>query len=82
MFSAKFPAKMSDLLFIGTSSEEHHLMLNICNFTSMHFLFFGKSVKGKYGTAGKNAHAMSVLQRIEMKLDGRDISDKRYLHPL
>lgn len=26
---------------------------------------------------GKNAYAMSVLRRVEMKLDGRDISDKR-----
>lgn len=26
---------------------------------------------------GKNAYALSVLKRVEMKLDGRDISDKR-----
>ncbi|KAL4302693.1 hypothetical protein GQ457_10G022950 [Hibiscus cannabinus] len=28
---------------------------------------------------GKNAYAMSVLRRIEMKLDGRDITDRREL---
>ena len=31
---------------------------------------------------GKNTFAMSVLRRIEMKLDGQDISEKRYLHYL
>ena len=28
---------------------------------------------------GKNAYALSVLRRIEMKLDGRDVGDNRYL---
>lgn len=28
---------------------------------------------------GKNTYAMSVLRRIEMKLDGRDIGDNRFL---
>jgi len=27
------------------------------------------------GPLGKNAYAMSVLRRVEMKLDGRDIAD-------
>lgn len=28
---------------------------------------------------GKNAYAISVLRRVEMKLDGRDIVENRYL---
>lgn len=28
---------------------------------------------------GKNTFAISVLRRIEMKLDGRDLSENRYL---
>lgn len=28
---------------------------------------------------GKNTYAMSVLRRIEMKLDGQDIGDNRFL---
>lgn len=28
---------------------------------------------------GKNAYAMSILRRVEMKLDGRDIANNRYL---
>lgn len=28
-------------------------------------------------TPGKNAYAMSVLRRVEMKLDGQDIANKR-----
>ena len=28
---------------------------------------------------GKNAYAISVLKRVEMKLDGRDIAENRYL---
>lgn len=27
---------------------------------------------------GKNAYALSVLRRVEMKIDGRDISESRY----
>lgn len=30
------------------------------------------------GILGKNAYAISVLRRVEMKLDGRDIADNRY----
>ncbi|KAA8536146.1 hypothetical protein F0562_028624 [Nyssa sinensis] len=32
---------------------------------------------GSRVTRGKNAYAMSVLRRVEMKLDGRDIADNR-----
>ena len=31
--------------------------------------------------AGKNAYAMSVLRQVELKLDGRDIMERRYLRP-
>lgn len=27
---------------------------------------------------GKNAYAMSVLRRVEMKIDGRDVAENRY----
>ncbi|CAK9181971.1 unnamed protein product [Ilex paraguariensis] len=30
-----------------------------------------------FGPVGKNAYALSVLRRVEMKLDGRDIADNR-----
>lgn len=35
-----------------------------------------------FSPVGKNAYALSVLKRVEMKLDGRDIADNRYLIPL
>lgn len=28
-------------------------------------------------SVGKNAYALSVLRRVEMKIDGRDISERR-----
>lgn len=31
-----------------------------------------------FGSTGKNPYAVSVLRRMEMKLDGRDIVDDRY----
>ncbi|XAR59500.1 Non-specific serine/threonine protein kinase [Bertholletia excelsa] len=34
---------------------------------------------GKRVARGKNAYAMSVLKRVEMKLEGRDISDNRVI---
>ncbi|CAA0807572.1 Serine/threonine-protein kinase TOR [Striga hermonthica] len=32
------------------------------------------------GRAGKNAYAVSILRRVEMKLDGRDITDNRHAY--
>lgn len=31
---------------------------------------------------GKNAYALSILRRVEMKLDGRDVADNRYILPM
>lgn len=39
-------------------------------------------LKWEFHAAGKNAYAMSVLRRVEMKIDGQDITDNRYLLPL
>ncbi|PON53043.1 Serine/threonine protein kinase [Trema orientale] len=39
-------------------------------------LFLNTSATGRVGR-GKNPYAMSVLRRVEMKLDGRDIADNR-----
>ncbi|KAK9286330.1 hypothetical protein L1049_014722 [Liquidambar formosana] len=38
---------------------------------------FSNTDGGNRVARGKNAYAMSVLRRVEMKLDGRDISDNR-----
>lgn len=34
-----------------------------------------------YCVPGKNAYAMSVLRRVEMKLDGQDIANNRCIFP-
>ena len=31
---------------------------------------------------GKNAYAMSILRRVEMKLDGQDIANNRYVRAM
>ncbi|KAL3515228.1 hypothetical protein ACH5RR_022130 [Cinchona calisaya] len=43
----------------------------------MHDASFINTEAGTQATRGKNAYAMSILRRVEMKLDGQDIADDR-----
>lgn len=69
-FNSSWPGS---IMFLFHSLEWEYkrqlfIILGFINFVCYCFLYIGK-----------NAYAISVLRRVEMKLDGRDIEDSRYM---